>query len=88
MKITFWRSSGTIDRGPYALVELIGFTLKHNVDRRVATYVFPRPWTSILPLLCATPITLHKARLSPAMPAPRLTLFAELLTLRGSPPCI
>jgi hypothetical protein len=44
MKITFWRSSGTIDRGPYALVGLIGFTLKHNVDRLVATYVFHRPW--------------------------------------------
>ncbi len=47
MKITFaelWRSSGTIDRGPYALVGLIGFTLKHNLDRLVATYVFHRPW--------------------------------------------
>jgi hypothetical protein len=69
MKITFaelWRSSGTIDRGPYALVGLIGFTLKHNVDRLIATYVFHRPWTSILPLLYATsPITPHKARLSP-----------------------
>jgi len=47
MKVTFaelWRSSGTIDRGSYALVGLIGFTLKHNVDRLVATYVFHRPW--------------------------------------------
>src|SRR5229473_1744641 len=47
MKITFaelWRSSGTIDRGPYALVGLIGFALKHNLDRLVATYVFHRPW--------------------------------------------
>ena len=48
MKITFsdlWRSSGTVDRGPYALVGLIGFTLKHNLDRLVAAFVFHRPWT-------------------------------------------
>ena len=47
MKITFadlWRSGGTIDRGPYALVGLIGFALKHNLDRLVATFVFHRPW--------------------------------------------
>jgi uncharacterized membrane protein YhaH (DUF805 family) len=47
MKITFadlWRSSGTIDRGAYALVGLAGFALKHNLDRLVATYVFHRPW--------------------------------------------
>ncbi len=39
-----WRSGGTIDRGPYALVGLIGFALKHNLDRLVATLVFHRPW--------------------------------------------
>src|SRR2546427_6246335 len=47
MKIIFadlWRSSGTIDRGPYALVGVIGFALKHNLDRLVATFVFHRPW--------------------------------------------
>ena len=47
MKITFaelWGSSGTIDRGSYALLGLIGFTLKHNLDRLVATYAFHRPW--------------------------------------------
>ena len=47
MKITFadlWRSDGTIDRGPYALVGLIGFALKHNLDRLVATFIFHRPW--------------------------------------------
>jgi uncharacterized membrane protein YhaH (DUF805 family) len=47
MKITpadLWRSGGTIDRGPYALVGLIGFALKHNLDRLVATFVFHRPW--------------------------------------------
>jgi hypothetical protein len=48
MKITFgdlWRASGTIDRGPYALIGLIGFALKHNLDRFVAAYVFHRPWS-------------------------------------------
>jgi uncharacterized membrane protein YhaH (DUF805 family) len=48
MKITFadlWRSSGTIDRGTYALVGLVGFAVKHNLDRLVATVVFHRPWS-------------------------------------------
>jgi hypothetical protein len=48
MKITFadlWRSSGTIDRGVYALVGVLGFALKHNLDRFVAGYGFHRPWT-------------------------------------------
>ena len=47
MKITFadlWRSSGTVDRGTYAVVGLVGFALKHNLDRLVATSVFHRPW--------------------------------------------
>jgi hypothetical protein len=39
-----WRPSGTIDRGSYALVGIIGFALKHNLDRLVATYGFHRPW--------------------------------------------
>ena len=48
MKITFgdlWRPSGTIDRGEYALVGALGFALKHNLDRIVATYGFHRPWS-------------------------------------------
>jgi uncharacterized membrane protein YhaH (DUF805 family) len=47
MKITFrelWTSSGSVDRGTYALVGLVGFALKHNLDRLVATLVFHRPW--------------------------------------------
>jgi hypothetical protein len=47
MKIKFadlWRSTGTIDRGPYALIGVLGFALKHNLDRLVATYAFHRPW--------------------------------------------
>lgn len=47
MKITFsdlWRTSGTVDRGTYALVGLVGFAIKHNLDRLLATYGFHRPW--------------------------------------------
>ena len=47
MKIAFadlWRSNGTIDRGPYVLVGLLGFALKHNLDRLIA-YGFHRQWT-------------------------------------------
>ena len=48
MKIKFtdlWSTSGTIDRGAYALVGVIGFALKHNLDRLVATVGFNRPWS-------------------------------------------
>lgn len=48
LKINFadlWRLDGTVDRGPYALVGLIGFALKHNLDRFVATAEFDRPWS-------------------------------------------
>jgi hypothetical protein len=47
MKIKFadlWRWDGTVDRGTYALVGLVAFALKHNLDRLVATYGFHRPW--------------------------------------------
>ena len=47
MKIRFadlWRTDGTIDRGTYALIGVVGFALKHNLDRFVATACFHRPW--------------------------------------------
>src|SRR5436190_7393890 len=47
MKITFgdlWRSTGSIDRATYALVGVLGFAVKHNLDRFVASYGFHRPW--------------------------------------------
>ncbi len=47
MKISFsdlWRTGGTTDRGTYALVGLLGFALKHNLDRFVAYFGFHRPW--------------------------------------------
>lgn len=46
MKMSFsdlWRSNGMIGRGAYALVGLLGFALKHNLDRLVALG-FHRPW--------------------------------------------
>lgn len=48
MKTSFadlWRSTGTIDRGTYAVVGIVGFAIKHNIDRFVAAYGFHRPWT-------------------------------------------
>lgn len=47
MKMTFadlWRPSGTINRGAYALVGVLGFAIKHNLDRVVAGYGFHRTW--------------------------------------------
>jgi len=40
-----WSSEGTMDRGPYALVGLVGFAIKHNLDRALATFVFHRKWS-------------------------------------------
>jgi len=47
MKFTFadlWRPRGTVNRGVYALVGAIGFAVKHNLDRIIATIGFHRPW--------------------------------------------
>jgi len=40
-----WSTDGTINRGPYALVGLIGSAIKHNLDRLVAALVFHRAWS-------------------------------------------
>src|SRR5579863_10001710 len=40
-----WRWDGTIDRGPYALIGLVGFAIKHNIDRFTAPLVFHRKWS-------------------------------------------
>lgn len=48
MKIAFadlWHPAGKVDRGTYALVGFLGFALKHNLDRLVATMAFHRPWS-------------------------------------------
>jgi hypothetical protein len=39
-----WSPSGTVTRGTYAIVGLLGFTLKHNLDRFVASFGFHRHW--------------------------------------------
>ncbi|HEX6803819.1 MAG TPA: hypothetical protein VF133_09090 [Terriglobales bacterium] len=39
-----WQPSGTVDRQTYVIVGLVGFALKHNLDRLIATYLFHRPW--------------------------------------------
>lgn len=47
MKLRFadlWRWEGTIDRGPYLLIGVLGFAIKHNLDRLIATTVFHRSW--------------------------------------------
>lgn len=47
MKLKFadlWNPNGTVNRANYALVGVLGFAVKHNLDRVVATYVFHRPW--------------------------------------------
>jgi len=38
------RPTGSIGRGPYALIGIFGFAIKHNLDRVVATLGFHRPW--------------------------------------------
>ena len=38
------RWDGTVGRGPYALVGVIGFAIKHNIDRWIAFGVFHRNW--------------------------------------------
>ena len=39
-----WRWEGTVDRGPYVFIGVVGFAIKHNLDRFVASLVFHRPW--------------------------------------------
>lgn len=63
MRISFWdvwRWEGAIDRGPYALIGLVCFAVKHNLDRLLATLVFGRPWSVfnyLIPLGQAVRIT-------------------------------
>jgi hypothetical protein len=39
-----WRWDGTVDRGPYVVIGVAAFAIKHNLDRLVATLVFHKPW--------------------------------------------
>ena len=40
-----WKWSGTVDRRRYAFVGVVGFAIKHNIDRIVATVFFGRQFT-------------------------------------------
>jgi uncharacterized membrane protein YhaH (DUF805 family) len=40
----FWKFSGKVDRKTYAIVGLVAFFLKENLDRVVAAIYFHRPW--------------------------------------------
>jgi hypothetical protein len=40
-----WKWQGAVDRGPYALIGLTLFAIKHNIDRSVATLAFGRKFT-------------------------------------------
>src|ERR1041384_4713478 len=42
-----WRWDGTVDRGRYAAVGFVGFAIKHNIDRFIATFVFGRRFTPL-----------------------------------------
>ncbi len=39
------RWNGVIDRYAYTFIGVIGFSIKHNLDRLVASLVFHRPWS-------------------------------------------
>jgi hypothetical protein len=39
-----YRWDGTVDRAAYLFIGVIGFALKHNLDRFVATFIFHRRW--------------------------------------------
>jgi uncharacterized membrane protein YhaH (DUF805 family) len=39
-----FRWEGKVDRGAYTLVGLVGFAIKHNLDRIVASWVFHKEW--------------------------------------------
>ena len=42
--IQLLRPTGLVDRGPYVIIGLLGFAIKHNLDRMLASLVFHRTW--------------------------------------------
>jgi hypothetical protein len=42
-----WKWHGTVDRGVYVIVGLVGFAIKHNIDRIIATSLFGRQFTPL-----------------------------------------
>lgn len=48
MKVKFsdlYRWDGTVNRGPYLLIGILGFAIKYNLDRFVASAYFDRTWS-------------------------------------------
>src|ERR1051325_2944830 len=43
--LDLWRWSGAVSRRRYAIVGIVGFAIKHNIDRIVATAFFNRRFT-------------------------------------------
>lgn len=68
-----WR--GTIDRGPYVIIGVVLFAIKHNLDRFVASYYFDRRWS-----VFNYWIFNEQAKLDD-VPAMRLRFYATLLLL-------
>lgn len=70
-----WSSEGVIHRGPYTLIGLVGFAVKHNLDRALASLVFHRKWG-----LFNYWIPLHQAvRITSLAPADRTFLLSMLV---------
>ena len=42
---SLWNWERPIDRGPYLVIGLLLFALKHHLDRWVASYGFQRKWS-------------------------------------------
>ncbi len=70
-----WRWSGKIDRGPYAVIGVALFVVKHNIDRAVAILGFHRPW-SLFYYLSPT----DAARVT-SLPASDLRFYSTLLAI-------
>lgn len=74
----FWCWDGTIDRGPYVLIGVVLFALKHNLDRFTASLLFHRPW-SLFNYLIPSEAVLNVTQLSHEDRKFYLTLVATAL---------
>lgn len=79
MKIKFkdlFLPVGTVDRGTYALVGVVGFAIKHNLDRLLASAVFHRRWE-----LFNYWVPVHDVVRVTLLPKTEVHLLASLLAL-------
>lgn len=70
-----WRWDGTVDRGPYILIGVAGFAIKHNIDRVVASAFFDRSWSPFNYLSPKEAVSVTE------LPEQDVTFFATLLLL-------